>query len=196
MVLNQDHTGLKYIPVSSWTMAKEGSKRVEISGIEDKHQITAVFTISLDGSFLPIQLIYCGKSCACLPSTKFPSDWHITNSHNRWANEITTKDHVKKIIIPYLRKKAQELNLACDHHALCIFDNFKGQSTDDVLLFLERNHSDIVFGPPNCTNRLQPLDLSVNKPAKDFFKKNNNNGILIKFLISRARMTLKRCLKI
>ena len=79
-------------------MAKEGSKRVEISGIEDKHQITAVFTISLDGSFLPIQLIYCGKSCACLDG-KFPSDWHITYSHNCWANEITTKDHVEKIII-------------------------------------------------------------------------------------------------
>ena len=30
LVLNWDHTGLKYVPVSSWTMAKEGSKRVEI----------------------------------------------------------------------------------------------------------------------------------------------------------------------
>ena len=59
-------------------MAKEGSKRVEISGIDDKCQITAVFAATLDGSFLPIQLIYCGKSHACLPPTKFPSDWHIT----------------------------------------------------------------------------------------------------------------------
>ena len=168
LVLNWDHTGLKYVPVLSWTLAKEGSKQVEISGIEDKSQITAVFTISLDGSFLPIQLIYCGKSRACLPSTKFPSHWHITYSHNRWANEITTKDHVEKIIIPYLRKKRQELKLACDHHALCIFDNFKGQLTDDVLLLLERNHINTVFVLPNCTDHLQPLDLSVNKPAKDF----------------------------
>ena len=114
---------------------KRAQSKWRFSGIEDKRQITAVSTISLDGSFLPIQLIYCGKSHACLSSTKFPSDWHITYSHNYWANEITTKDHVEKIIIPYLRK---ELNLACDHHALCTFDNFKGQLTNDVLLLLEK----------------------------------------------------------
>ena len=89
LTLNWDHTGLKYVPVSSWTMAKEGSKRVEISGIDDKRQITALFTVSLDGSFLSIQLIYCGKLRACLPPTKFPSDWHITYSHNHWAKEST-----------------------------------------------------------------------------------------------------------
>ena len=50
------------------------------------------------------------------------------------------------------------------------FDNFKGQLTDDVLQLLERYHIDIVFVPPNCTVRLQPLDLSVNKPAKDFLR--------------------------
>ena len=170
LVVNWDHTGLKYVPVSSWTMAKEGSKRVEISGIDDKRQITAVFAVTLDGSFLPIQLIYCGKSRACLPPMKFPSDWHITYSHNHWANENTSKDYIEKIILPYLRVKRQELNLAHDHHALCIFDNFKGQLTDDVLQLLEKNHIDIVFVPPNCTDRLQPLDLSVNKPAKDFLR--------------------------
>ena len=83
LIVNWDHTGLKYVPVSSWMMAKEGSKRVKISGIYDKRQITVVFAVTLDGSFLPIQLIYCGRSRACLPPTKFLSDWHITYSHNQ-----------------------------------------------------------------------------------------------------------------
>ena len=43
LVLNWDHTGIHYVPVSSYTMEKEGSIRVEIAGIEDKRQITAVF---------------------------------------------------------------------------------------------------------------------------------------------------------
>ncbi len=29
LIINWDHTGLNYVPVSKWTMAKEGSKRVE-----------------------------------------------------------------------------------------------------------------------------------------------------------------------
>lgn len=39
-------------------MEKEGSKRIEIFGVDDKRQITAVFSCSLDGDFLPVQLIY------------------------------------------------------------------------------------------------------------------------------------------
>ena len=39
-----------------------------------------------------------------------------------------------------------------------------------MLQLLERNHIDVVFVPPNCTDRLQSLDLSMNKPAKDFLK--------------------------
>ena len=35
-----------------------GSKRVEIAGLQDKRQITAVFAGSLIGNFLPIQLVY------------------------------------------------------------------------------------------------------------------------------------------
>jgi hypothetical protein len=53
LTLNWDQTGIHYVPVSSWTMAPEGSKHVEIAGIEDKHQITAVFAGTMPGEFLP-----------------------------------------------------------------------------------------------------------------------------------------------
>ena len=43
LIINRDHTGLHYVPVSSWTMEKEGSKWVEIAGLDDKRQLTAVF---------------------------------------------------------------------------------------------------------------------------------------------------------
>ena len=42
LIINWDQTGLHIVPVSQWTMAKEGSKRVEIAGSEDKCQITGV----------------------------------------------------------------------------------------------------------------------------------------------------------
>ena len=35
---------------------------------------------------------------------------------------------------------------------------------------LEDNHIERVLVPANCTDRLQPLDLSVNKPAKEKFQ--------------------------
>lgn len=51
LIINWDHAGLNIVPVSIWTMASEGSKRVEISGFGDKRQITGVFAGTLSGMF-------------------------------------------------------------------------------------------------------------------------------------------------
>ena len=72
LIINWEQTGIHYVPVSPWTMEKEGSKRVEIIGIDDKRQITAVFAGSLTGDFLPPQLVYKGKPPSAFPPSHFP----------------------------------------------------------------------------------------------------------------------------
>ena len=118
------------MPVSSWTMAKEGSKRVEIIGIDDKRQITAVFGGTLAGDFLPPQLIYQGKTTKYLPSVDSPQDWHVTYTENHWANEATMVDYLEKIIFPYIEKKRHELQLHEDYPVLVLFNRFRGQCTE------------------------------------------------------------------
>ena len=68
LIINWDQTAIKYVPVSTWTMADEGSKQVEIVGADDKRQITSVFAITPLGDFLLPQLIYQGTTIKCLPS--------------------------------------------------------------------------------------------------------------------------------
>lgn len=53
---------------------------------------------------------------------------------------------------------------------MAIFDVFRGQTVDEVYKLLEENHISVVLVTSNCTDKLQPLDLSVNKPAKDHLK--------------------------
>ena len=171
LVINWDHTGIQYVPVSSWTMAKEGSKRVEIAAISDKRQITAVFANTMSGDFLPPQIIYSGKTTKCLPSIKFPDDWHIKYTQNHWANEVTTEDYIKRILLPYVAQKRSELSLPVDYPALVIFDRFKAQCTDRILSLLDDNRICVVIVPANCTDRLQPLDISINKSAKEFLRR-------------------------
>ena len=79
LILNWDQTGLNLIPLSSWTMEQRGSKRVEITGLNNKHMITAVFCGTLCSDFLPLQLVYQGKIDLCHPKYNFPEDWHITH---------------------------------------------------------------------------------------------------------------------
>ena len=170
LIINWDQTGIHYVPVSNWTMAKEGSKRVEIVGADDKRQITAVFGRTMSGDFLPPQLIYQGKTSKCLPKIKFPNNWHVTWSENHWSNQQTMEDYVLKILLPYIDGKRSTLKLTSDHPALVIFDRFRGQCTDKILGLLHTNNVHVVIVPPNCTDRLQPLDVSVNKAAKEYMR--------------------------
>ena len=48
---------------------------VTIVGTEDKRSITSIFSITLTGKFLPMQLIYGGKSTKSLPRYQFPTDF-------------------------------------------------------------------------------------------------------------------------
>ena len=62
-----------------------------------------------------------------------------------------------------MNAKRQELQLHKDHPALVLFDVFKGQTTPSIQRLLQENNISFVLIPPNCTDKLQPLDISVNK---------------------------------
>ena len=58
LILHWDHTGLKFLPMSSWSMKEKGRKHVEIVVLDDKCQITTVACGTLNEHFLLRQLIY------------------------------------------------------------------------------------------------------------------------------------------
>ena len=151
-------------------MAQKGAKRIEMIGLDDKRQITAVVCGTLSGDFLPMQLIYTGKTTACLPTIKFPKDWLLSFTPNHWSNEEKTKEYLESIIIPYIKTKRHELGLDDTFPALVIFDVFKGQTTEAMFQLLRDNNIYVVTIPANCTDKLQPMDLSVNKALKNSMK--------------------------
>ena len=106
LIINWDQTAVNYILLSSWTMEKQGTKRVEIVALDDKRQITAVFAGTLTGDFLPPQVIYQDTTQRCLPNVEFPAEgWHITCMANHWSNEETMMQYIDKILLPYIKRK-------------------------------------------------------------------------------------------
>ena len=57
LIINCDQTGVCLVSSSSWTWVEKGVKRVEVVGQSDKRQITAVLARTIQGDFLPMQLI-------------------------------------------------------------------------------------------------------------------------------------------
>ncbi len=167
LIINWDQTGIRIVPSSNWTMERKGCKRVEITGVNDKRQVTAVLCGNLMGDFLPVQIVYKGKTPRCHPHYEFPMDWDITHSPRNWSTEQTMLEYIDNIICPYVEGVCERLN--CNSAALVIIDNFKDQITPACRLDSANIHTCLL--PPNTTNRLQPLDVSVNKPFKDFLQR-------------------------
>ena len=81
------------------------------------------------------------------------------------------KEYIDNIIVLYVQRKRKDLKVAPNHPALAIYDEFKGQLTPSIFSLLDSNHIFVVKVPPNCTDCLQPMDLSVNKAVKEFLRK-------------------------
>ena len=75
-------------------------------------------------------------------------------------------EYIKSVIVPYMNDTRERLGLSPMHIGLVILDHFKGQRTQKVLNLLKENHLMYILVPANCTDRLQPLDVSVNQAAK------------------------------
>ena len=77
LIINWDQTPINVAPITNWTMAEVGSKRVEVAALNDKRQVTSTLAITMSGEFLPPQILYQGKTERCHPVFTFPEEYDI-----------------------------------------------------------------------------------------------------------------------
>ena len=163
LILNFDQTALGLTCPAKTTFTEKNAETVPIADLDNTRQITGSFVVNLSCEFLPIQLIYAGKTHLCHPKVEFPKGFDITHSPNHWANKEIVMSLLKKIVFPFVNKKREILSLSKDAKALLIFDVFKGQTTPAVNDLLNCIVEHVLN---NHTNLLQPVDISVSKNAK------------------------------
>ena len=91
------------------TMAKQKSKYVSITESSDKRSITGTFTITLNGHFLPMQLIYGGETKQSLPRFKFPNGFLLSCNPKHFSNAMESIKLINEITIPYVQNQPREL---------------------------------------------------------------------------------------
>ena len=62
LIISFDQTPSKYVQISPNTTEKKRTKNVPISRIDDQRSIIATFSIIMENKFLPMQLMYKGKT--------------------------------------------------------------------------------------------------------------------------------------
>ena len=168
--MNLDQMPLKFVPVSHHTLAKSGAKLVAIAGSSDKRSITGTFTITLDGTFLPFQLIYGGKTKQSIARFKFPASFSLSANPKHFSNTEELLKTINEVILLYVEGERDHADNP-NQPALIILDVFKGQMTKYVTDLLLHNNIFYVKVPKNMTQLFQPLDLNVNGHCQSFSKK-------------------------
>ena len=100
LVLNIDQINSKYVSMDKATMTKKGSTSLPIRGLSDKRSITVTFIITLNGIFLPIQLIYGGKTVQSLSKFGLPEGFSFSANLKHCSNTAESIKIIKEIIVP------------------------------------------------------------------------------------------------
>ena len=114
LILHADQTPSSYVFVDKMTMAKRWEKSVLIKGLTDKRNITLTFAVTFTGDFLPMQIIYGGKTDRSQPGYRY----HVTQNEKHWSNETEAVNFIKQVINPYVNDKRKELGLPADQKDL------------------------------------------------------------------------------
>jgi len=109
-----------------------------------------------DRRFSASQLVYEGMTSKCYPSFLQTSSYllHLTTGTMKRPCFFTSS-------ISLCHTCSKKEGLPNIQSSLVIFDEFKGQTTNNVLSSLDENNILCIMVRPNCMDQLQPLDVSV-----------------------------------
>jgi hypothetical protein len=85
--------------------------------VEDKRQVTFVVSFATNGNPLLGQVVFTSTTHKCLPPSNEGKQkcinlgWDFTFSENHWSMLETMKDFFCKVLLAYLHKQIQQLDL-------------------------------------------------------------------------------------
>ena len=142
---------------SNTTVEQSGSKTVSIlSTGHERSNFTVVLACLADGTKLPSVIIFKLKK---IPREEFPEGVVIRANSQGWMNEEEMIWWIENI----WSKRSQR---GSNPRSLLVLDSFSAHKTEVVKKRLREKKTNIAIIPGRLTFKLQPLDVSLNKPFK------------------------------
>jgi len=169
-VFNADQTGVVLIPSGNdQTYDIKGKKDISVIGGEEKWAFTAVLGSAANGTILPFQSIWKGKTVGSLSST-----WHhfshlnfqySLNDQNHWSNLKTTQEYFHNVL---------QSDVNDDEYWVAFIDCWKIHKTKAFLAWIHEKYPKclILFVPAGCTGKFQPADLLLQRILSTSFDMN------------------------
>lgn len=169
MVVNVDQTALYHGMSRSRTLERRGARTVRVlENPAASVRSTAVLAVSLSGEKLNPLIVFKGRPQGSISRNillnriNLPATIEYSVQENAWADERVMIEWIEKCFSPYLVDKSRR--------SLLILDTYKAHMTARFVSAVSALNCDIIYIPGGLTPILQPLDISVNKPIKDYIR--------------------------
>ena len=160
LIINMDETPMCFDMPSNTTIDVCGKKEILVRGTgAHKRRFTVTLACTASGEMLKPFVTFKAKTDRVLKKMNYSErDIIVTNQPKGWMDSNLMHPWIRKVLVKYTKGR----------HALLVFDTFKDHLTEDVLTRLKDNNITVVIIPGGCTSKVQPLDVSLNKPFKAF----------------------------
>jgi hypothetical protein len=147
---------------SGTTIDRRGKREIIVCGTgAHKRRLTVTLARTADGEMLKPFITFKAKTARLLKTLSVSNtDAVVTTQPKGWMDSHLITQWIRRILLTHTQGR----------HALLVFDTFLGHLTDDVLQKLAENNVTYITIPGGCTSKVQPLDVSINKPFKDYLR--------------------------
>jgi hypothetical protein len=170
---NFDETGVFLFRQSNSTMAQTNAKQVNLVGHSEKRQYTLNNFGTADGDFAPLQIIFAGVwgKKRAVPKLNVPiaglKGSLLTQTKDHWQTGESMIEYYEKIILPFVDRKRRDAGNA-NGHFLLLVDVYPSHLVVAFRQWCKKNRILLHYIYPGLTGELQPMDIAVQGPFKDF----------------------------
>jgi hypothetical protein len=157
LIGNMDETPMTFNLPSNTTVEQRGTKSISILSTGHEHSnFTVVLACMADGTKLPPVIIF---KLVNIPREEFPDGVIIRTNKEGWMNESEMTWWIENV---WTRRARQSNN----PKSLLVLDSFAAHKTEVIKRRFRGKNTALAVIPGGLTSRLQPLDVSLNKPFK------------------------------
>ena len=193
LIVNSDQTQVLFAPGDKISWAETGSKQVPVLGCKEKRAFTVLISIASNGTVLPMQVIYAGKTHRSRPSPSSPHHSDLTaagfllqesGTTTYWSNLETMKTFVDEILAPYFERIKREKGLPVTQKSLWMIDVWSVHRSKEFRTWMRVGHPNILldYVPGGCTSVMQPCDVGIQRPFKLSVKRSYQEDIVTEML--------------
>lgn len=164
-IFNADESGFSLCPKSGRVLGPKGFKNFyEVKKGNEKENITVLLTISADGRICPVCVVYPYKKPPRAIVESLPDEWILGKSESGWMRSDVFFDFVKNGLNEWV------LNENIQKPILFFVDGHRSHMSIELSQFCDENRIILYSLPPNATHIMQPADVAVFKPLKEYWR--------------------------